>query len=509
MPVACLCGFGPEALTGLARMPGGGPALHPSQIRQIGIRSVDAGEKRFVHEQGLEVFDMRAIDEVGMRQTMQQALAGLDAHTHLHVSFDVDFLDPDIAPGVGTTVPGGPTYREAQLCMEMIADSGRLASLDIVELNPALDVRNRTAVLAVDLVESLFGKSTLMRSSPQNSAKRPWPGVPPQAVRLVRQGEATTPGEFCELLLALGRREPAHELLHQVGPHVAVEQRLFGLLGQRNGFVVADVALLQQLGVRDQLHAGGRAQAELDAQAQLQFAHLSRRVEAHHHTLLLLLQQIEDGLCRRHAGRVAQQFELAARSVECALQLTRQRRAGRGRDVELYKTEKINPLGGCLPIVVQIPVFISLYWVLLASVEMRNAPWLGWIHDLSAPDTLFGRAHRIAAYLDGHFDVHPDQAQSNATGSDSGKSDDVHAADLIADVLLVPGRHHAVLGREQRAVNHAAMVHHQAVRASESISGAFSASPLKVRGCGHGLLFGPDKMTSLGIGVASSLGSER
>ncbi len=139
------------------------PALRPHQIRQIGIRSVDAGEKRFVHEQGLEVFDMRFIDEVGMRQTMLQALDGLDADTHLHVSFDVDFLDPDIAPGVGTTVPGGPTYREAQLCMEMIADSGCLASLDIVELNPALDVRNKTALLAVDLVESLFGKSTLMR----------------------------------------------------------------------------------------------------------------------------------------------------------------------------------------------------------------------------------------------------------------------------------------------------------------------------------------------------------
>lgn len=164
MPVACLCGFGPDALTHLADMPGGGPALHPSQIRQIGIRSVDAGEKRFVHEQGLEVFDMRYIDEMGMRQAMEQALKGLDADTHLHVSFDVDFLDPDIAPGVGTTVPGGPTYREAQLCMEMIADSGRLASLDIVELNPALDVRNKTALLAVDLVESLFGKSTLMRA---------------------------------------------------------------------------------------------------------------------------------------------------------------------------------------------------------------------------------------------------------------------------------------------------------------------------------------------------------
>ena len=166
MPVACLCGFGPAALTQMAGMPGGQPALHPRQIRQIGIRSVDAGEKRFVHEQGLEVFDMRSIDEVGMRQVMQQALAGMDATTHLHVSFDVDFLDPDIAPGVGTTVPGGPTYREAQLCMEMIADSGQLASLDIVELNPALDVRNRTAVLAVDLVESLFGKSTLMRARP-------------------------------------------------------------------------------------------------------------------------------------------------------------------------------------------------------------------------------------------------------------------------------------------------------------------------------------------------------
>ena len=91
------------------------------------------------------------------------ALFGIDDDTHLHVSLDVDFLDPDIAPGVATTVAGGPTYREAQLCMEMVADTGRLASLDIVELNPAFDVRNRTAALAVDLVESLFGKSTLMR----------------------------------------------------------------------------------------------------------------------------------------------------------------------------------------------------------------------------------------------------------------------------------------------------------------------------------------------------------
>jgi arginase len=160
MPVALLCGMGPPELTGIG---GQTPAITPDVVRQIGIRSVDAGEKRLVHEAGLDVFDMRYIDEMGMRQTMEAALAGMDDNTHLHVSFDVDFLDPDIAPGVGTTVPGGPTYREAQLCMEMIADTGRLASLDVVELNPALDVRNRTATVAVDLIESLFGKSTLMR----------------------------------------------------------------------------------------------------------------------------------------------------------------------------------------------------------------------------------------------------------------------------------------------------------------------------------------------------------
>jgi arginase len=160
MPVACLCGHGPEELTEIG---GAVPALNPKSIRQIGIRSVDAGEKRLVHQAGLEVFDMRFIDEHGMRHAMELALATIDANTHLHVSFDVDFLDPDIAPGVGTTVRGGPTYREAQLCMEMIADTGALASLDVMELNPALDVRNRTAELAVDLIESLFGKSTLMR----------------------------------------------------------------------------------------------------------------------------------------------------------------------------------------------------------------------------------------------------------------------------------------------------------------------------------------------------------
>jgi arginase len=130
MPVACLCGYGPPSLVEIG---GCVPAISPQMIRQIGIRSVDQGEKRLVHQAGLEVFDMRYIDEMGMRHTLEQTLADLGA------------------------------YREAQLCMEMIADTGRLASLDIMELNPALDIRNRTALVAVDLVASLFGKSTLMR----------------------------------------------------------------------------------------------------------------------------------------------------------------------------------------------------------------------------------------------------------------------------------------------------------------------------------------------------------
>ena len=151
--------FGPPELD----LGGTSPAIQPGWVRQVGIRSVDPGERKFVHEQQLPVFDMRSIDEMGVRRVMELALQGLTPDTHVHVSFDVDFLDPEIAPGVGTTVAGGMPYREAQLCMEMIADTGLMGSLDIMELNPALDVRNKTATLAVDLVESLFGKSTLMR----------------------------------------------------------------------------------------------------------------------------------------------------------------------------------------------------------------------------------------------------------------------------------------------------------------------------------------------------------
>ncbi|EIL91307.1 arginase [Rhodanobacter fulvus Jip2] len=160
MPVACLCGYGPDVLTGIG---GTTPAVTPDVFRQVGIRSVDEGEKKLVREASVAIHDMRQIDEIGMRRVMERALEGMDENTHLHVSFDVDFLDPSIAPGVGTTVRGGPNYREAQLCMEMIADTGALASLDIVELNPAYDKRNQTAKVAVDLVESMFGKSTLLR----------------------------------------------------------------------------------------------------------------------------------------------------------------------------------------------------------------------------------------------------------------------------------------------------------------------------------------------------------
>ncbi len=160
MPVACLCGLGPEPLTHLG---GSAPAIRPDEIRQIGIRSVDDGEKRLVRQYGIDVYDMRYIDEVGMKRVMEEALEGVDADTELHVSFDVDFLDPSIAPGVGTPVLGGPNYREAQLVMEMIADTGRMSSLDVVELNPLLDNHSSSAELAVDLIESLFGKSTLMR----------------------------------------------------------------------------------------------------------------------------------------------------------------------------------------------------------------------------------------------------------------------------------------------------------------------------------------------------------
>ena len=162
MPVSILTGLGPQALAKLGHRV---PILAPERIVQVGIRSVDEIEKRLVVDSGLSVYDMRRIDELTMRAIMEQALDQAQREqAHLHVSFDVDFLDPGIAPGVPTVVPGGPSYREAQLCMEMIHDCGLLASLDLVELNPAFDDRNQTAELIVELVESLFGEQILSRS---------------------------------------------------------------------------------------------------------------------------------------------------------------------------------------------------------------------------------------------------------------------------------------------------------------------------------------------------------
>jgi arginase len=163
MPASIIAGHGPAELTGLS---GAVPIVPAERIVQIGVRSIDAIEKRLVVDSGVLVYDMRRIDELHMRTVMEQALDHVaERDVHLHVSFDVDFLDPSIAPGVPTTVPGGPTYREAQLAMEMIHDSGLMRSLDVVELNPAYDEGNRTAELAVELVQSLFGLQILARKS--------------------------------------------------------------------------------------------------------------------------------------------------------------------------------------------------------------------------------------------------------------------------------------------------------------------------------------------------------
>ncbi len=136
-----------------------------ADIRLLGTRAIDAAEKDALAGAGLRCLDMRAIDEFGVCALVRQVLDGIDPETtHLHVSLDLDAVDPEVAPGVGTPVPGGMTYREAHLAMELLHDSGRVGSLDLVELNPMLDVRGRTAALAVDLVASLFGKSIVRRA---------------------------------------------------------------------------------------------------------------------------------------------------------------------------------------------------------------------------------------------------------------------------------------------------------------------------------------------------------
>ena len=138
--------------------------IPPEHVCMIGLRSVDPVERQRLAKQPFHVSDMRALDEHGIAAPLRAFLELVKkADGFLHVSFDVDFLDPDIAPGVGTTVPGGATFREAHLAMEMLCDSGLVTSLDLVELNPFLDERGRTAQLLVDLVASLFGRRVLDR----------------------------------------------------------------------------------------------------------------------------------------------------------------------------------------------------------------------------------------------------------------------------------------------------------------------------------------------------------
>ncbi|CAM5763149.1 arginase [Labrys miyagiensis] len=140
-------------------------------ICMMGIRSVDPAERNALTAAGVTVHDMRAIDEHGIAPLLKAFLARVEAANGiLHVSFDVDFLDPGIAPGVGTTVPGGATFREAHLVMEMLHDSGLVRSLDLVELNPFLDERGRTAILLVDLVASLMGRRVMDRPTRAGTA---------------------------------------------------------------------------------------------------------------------------------------------------------------------------------------------------------------------------------------------------------------------------------------------------------------------------------------------------
>ncbi len=159
MPLACLIGLGPRQLT---RLRGFKPKVKAQHVAVVGLRDVDQLEKPHVRESGVRAFTMRDIDERGLRAVMEEALFIVTAGTAgFHVSLDMDAVDPQQAPGVGTPVRGGLSYREAHLAMEMIGDSGRMTSLDVVEVNPVIDEANRTGLLAVELVMSALGKRIL------------------------------------------------------------------------------------------------------------------------------------------------------------------------------------------------------------------------------------------------------------------------------------------------------------------------------------------------------------
>ena len=159
MPLAALLGFGPEELTEIG---GARPKLEARNIALVGIRSLDSGEKSRLKETGVQVHTMSDIDRHGADRVMKKALARVtDGTDYVHVSFDLDAVDPTVTPGVGTPVKGGLDYREAHLIMEVIADAGVMTSLEMVEVNPILDQGNASAAFAVELVQSAFGKKIL------------------------------------------------------------------------------------------------------------------------------------------------------------------------------------------------------------------------------------------------------------------------------------------------------------------------------------------------------------
>ncbi|HVQ48204.1 MAG TPA: arginase [Gemmatimonadales bacterium] len=159
MPLAALLGFGAPELTSVG---GPTPKVDPANVALVGIRSLDAGEKKRLKETGVQVHTMSDLDRHGVPSVMKRALAQVTAGTDfVHVSLDLDAVDPSVTPGVGTPVKGGLDYREAHLIMEVIADAGVMTSLEVVEVNPILDERNASAEFAVELVQSAFGKKIL------------------------------------------------------------------------------------------------------------------------------------------------------------------------------------------------------------------------------------------------------------------------------------------------------------------------------------------------------------
>jgi arginase len=159
MPLACCVGLGPEEL---AKLLGFSPKVQPRNVALVGLRDVDILERPHVRESGVRAFTMRDIDERGLRAVMEEALGIVTNGTAgFHLSLDLDYVDPQYAPGVGTPVRGGATYREAHLAMEMICDSGQMVSMEVVEVNPVIDEVNQTADLAVELVMSALGKKIL------------------------------------------------------------------------------------------------------------------------------------------------------------------------------------------------------------------------------------------------------------------------------------------------------------------------------------------------------------